>query len=398
LSSFRLIAAALAVSASALSASALSAQAPAEPARVRWERQCQIRKDKFEKILPRAMRENGVDMWIVMQKENQFDPMYEDLGRGYVGSVGYYIFTDRGGDRIERAAIGVSGYLLEQCKVYDIVRGFAPLKTFIAERNPKKIALNMSDEVGAADGLSKTSYDRLIKEIGPEYASRVVSAEKVVSDYRSGFTASQIVALGEAGEIDEPDAERHRRQVVVAGQRATAGTNRLGQMGAEQRVEQPGRLSGELDRLHADLCALELVELGEALGLDVAEEHLAGRLGYSADRRADHAGEVQQLVVAEQAAGQAEQFEHGHIVGGARRLVRRARRETRGAAQLHRSVEVESGAASQLGDREARARLQGAVAGKPGQVADAVGLDHRLDADTEFGQPPEQGSTAVGSG
>ena len=121
--SFRVIAAAL-----ALSASALSAQAPAEPARVRWERQCQIRKDKFEKILPRAMRENGVDMWIVMQKENQFDPMYEDLGRGYVGSVGYYIFTDRGGDRIERAAIGVSGYLLEQCKVYDIVRGFAPLK------------------------------------------------------------------------------------------------------------------------------------------------------------------------------------------------------------------------------------------------------------------------------
>ena len=81
---FRRIAAVLAVSAStlALSASALSAQAPAEPARVRWERQCQIRKDKFEKILPRAMRENGVDMWIVMQKENQFDPMYEDLGRG----------------------------------------------------------------------------------------------------------------------------------------------------------------------------------------------------------------------------------------------------------------------------------------------------------------------------
>ena len=37
-----------------------------------------------------------------------------------------------------------------------------PLKAFIAERNPKKIALNMSEEVGAADGLSKTSYDRLV--------------------------------------------------------------------------------------------------------------------------------------------------------------------------------------------------------------------------------------------
>jgi Xaa-Pro aminopeptidase len=212
---FHLLAPLIILSATALGVTTLHAQPAAEPARVRWERQCQIRKDKFERILPRAMRDNGVDMWIVMQKENQFDPMYEDLGRGYVGSVGYYIFTDRGGDRIERAAIGVNGYLLEQCKVYDIVRGFASLKSFIAERNPKKIALNMSEEIGAADGLSKTSYDRIVKEIGPEFAARVVSAEKVVSDYRSGFTASQMVALGEAGEISRRIAERALSNEVI---------------------------------------------------------------------------------------------------------------------------------------------------------------------------------------
>ena len=85
----------------AAAARAVQAQPPAEPAKVRWERLCQIRKDKFDRILPRAMRDHGVDMWITMQKENQFDPMYEDFGRGYVGSVGYYIFTDRGSDRIE---------------------------------------------------------------------------------------------------------------------------------------------------------------------------------------------------------------------------------------------------------------------------------------------------------
>ncbi len=198
-----------------LSATELSAQSPTAPARVRWERQCQIRRDKFDRVLPSALRENGIDMWIVMQKENTFDPMYEDLGRGYVSSVGYYVFTDRGGDRIERAALGISGYLLEQCKVYDIVRGFAPLRAFIAERNPKRIGINMSDEVGAADGLSKTSYDRLVKEIGPEFAGRLVSSEKLVSDYRSGFTASQIVALGEAGELSRSIAERALSNEVI---------------------------------------------------------------------------------------------------------------------------------------------------------------------------------------
>ncbi len=192
----------------------LGAQAPAEHARTRWERLCQIRRDQFDLILPAAMREHGVDMWIVMQKENQFDPMYDDLGRGYVGSVGYWIFTDRGGDRIERAAIGVSGYQLDKCG-YDLVRGFAPLKPFIAERNPRRIAINISESIGAADGLSKTSYDRLIKEIGPEFAARVVSAERVVSDFRSSFTASRLVALGEAGELSRRLADRALSNEVI---------------------------------------------------------------------------------------------------------------------------------------------------------------------------------------
>jgi Xaa-Pro aminopeptidase len=189
------------------------AQAPAEHARTRWERLCQIRKDQFDLILPRAMRDHGIDMWIVMQKENQFDPMYDDLGRGYVGSVAYWIFTDRGGDRIERVAIGVSGHRLEECG-YDLVRGFQSLQAFIAERDPKRIGVNMSEAIGAADGLSKTSHDRLLKELGA-YASRVVSAERVVSDFRSGFTASRLVALGENGEIARRLADRALSNEVI---------------------------------------------------------------------------------------------------------------------------------------------------------------------------------------
>ena len=191
---------------------------PGPPARTRWERMCQIRKDKFDRVLPAAMRAHGVDMWVVMQKENAPDPLWEALGRGYTGSVGYYVFTDRGGDRIERAALGVSGYLLEACGAYDVVRGLPDLKRFVAERKPRTIAVNMSEEVSAADGLSKTSYDRLVRELGPEYAPRLVSAERVVSDFLAGFPASQLVALGEAGELSRTIAERAlSNEVIVPG-------------------------------------------------------------------------------------------------------------------------------------------------------------------------------------
>src|SRR5918992_1586721 len=86
----------------------------AQEARRRWEMQRQIRLDKFEQILPLAMRNAGIDMWIVAVKENHREPLWEDLGRGYVTGVGYYVFTDRRRDRIERAALGPSGYLLQQ--------------------------------------------------------------------------------------------------------------------------------------------------------------------------------------------------------------------------------------------------------------------------------------------
>ena len=54
----------------------------AQEARRRWEMQRQIRIDKFDQVLPQAMRAHGIDMWIVAVKENHTDPLWEDLGRG----------------------------------------------------------------------------------------------------------------------------------------------------------------------------------------------------------------------------------------------------------------------------------------------------------------------------
>src|SRR5579859_718215 len=97
-------------------AAAIAAASPvhAQEARRRWEMERQIRLDKFDQVLPQAMRAYGIDMWIVAMKENHDDPLWDDLGRGYVSGVGYYVFTDRGGDRIERAALGPEGYTIEQ--------------------------------------------------------------------------------------------------------------------------------------------------------------------------------------------------------------------------------------------------------------------------------------------
>ena len=64
-----------------------------------------IRNDKLDLILPSAMREHGIDMWIHVARAGDPDPLAYELGI----TDGYLIFTDVG-DRIERAAFaGVFG-------------------------------------------------------------------------------------------------------------------------------------------------------------------------------------------------------------------------------------------------------------------------------------------------
>lgn len=200
-------------------APAFAGPAPTREALRRFQMQCEIRREKFDLVLPEAMRENGIDMWIVTLQEQAYDPLYDDLGRGYPGSLlGYYVFTDRGpawnGGRIERAALGVDGYLLEECGVYDIVTG-PDLKKFVEERNPKRIGLNYATEIGAADGLSHSSYLKITKLLGPEFEKRFTSAEKLVSDFRSRRVALEIAAFSEAGQYSGEIAERALSNEVI---------------------------------------------------------------------------------------------------------------------------------------------------------------------------------------
>ena len=185
-----------------------------QEARARWERMCQIRAEKFDLVLPKAMHDNDVDMWIVVMREGNLDPLWEALGRGYVGGWAYYAFADEG-DRVERATFGVGGYMLEACGVYDLFGSGADLAGWVATHDPDRIAVNMAESIGGADGLSHTSYLHLRELLGETYGGRLVSGERLVSDFRSTRTTSEIAAFAEAGEISREIAERAFSNEVI---------------------------------------------------------------------------------------------------------------------------------------------------------------------------------------
>ncbi len=252
---------------------AVTAVVHTQEARRRWELQRQIRLDKFEQVLPVAMRNAGIDMWIVAVKENHTDPLWEDLGRGYVSGIGYYVFTDRGGGRIERAALGPSGYLLDQSGAYDIFGAASTLPAFVKARDPKRIGVNMSAEIGPADGLSYTMHQHLTKTLGAPYADRLVSAERLVSEFRSRRVASEIVAFGEAAGLAVQLAERALSNEVITPGRTTLEDvawwlqDRLLERGLESEFDMPSVYITGPDGIAA-VSTDRAIERGDVLMID----------------------------------------------------------------------------------------------------------------------------------
>jgi hypothetical protein len=187
-----------------------------------------IRKEKFDIVLPEAMRNNNVDMWIHVMRVAVPDRFgAEDLG----STSGVFVFTDRGGDRIERAVLGrrwgatqrergTQSKLVEESGVYDIIHDpvfvvepvssamteydyrFKGLREFVEARDPKRIAVNYRENLATwatssrtNDGISHIDYLLLTKELGKKYAKRLVSSEYVIMDYSITPVPSEIELL-----------------------------------------------------------------------------------------------------------------------------------------------------------------------------------------------------------
>jgi len=259
-----------------------------QDARTRADIRDQIRRDKFDFILPQAMRENGIDMWITVQKEGNYDPLYLDLGPGEVGSgsIGFIIFTDRGGNRIERAVLGVGGREMRRCNAYDIFGSPDDLKKFVVEPNPKKIGVNMSEKLGRADGLSHTQYEYLVRTLGKLYDSRIVSAEKLVSDFFCRHTASEIVVFGESCRISMELAERAlSNEVVTPGKTSLEDVawwlqNQLDARGLESSFGFPSVYITGPDGIVAGSNG-QIIQRGDIVAIDWG----AGLLGYHPDMK-----------------------------------------------------------------------------------------------------------------
>jgi len=146
-------------------------------------------KKRLDTMLLPMMRQQKIDMWIVVNEEFHPDPITEYIAPPlpYDGRREFFIFTDRGGDKLDRVALVRYG---EEHLRYFFEVLLPPgkdvadtLRRIVEERKPKTIALNMGGTRGATSGLTHDAYKFLTETLGPDYASRFVPAAPLIVEY-----------------------------------------------------------------------------------------------------------------------------------------------------------------------------------------------------------------------
>ncbi len=194
-----------------------------------WSINCMIRKDKFRYVLPQAMRSNDIDMWIVIDKGRGTEPLFRDFGIATSNGNGLFIFTDRG-ESIEKAQMGGHQDLAKRCGAYDIIGGRRDdLRSFVAERDPERIGVNFTTDQELfplegrhlSNGLSYTDYNNLKATLGEPYASRLVSAERLIADFRARRVASEIIEFSKIADMTRKLEERALSNEVITPNKTT---------------------------------------------------------------------------------------------------------------------------------------------------------------------------------
>ena len=140
---------------------------------------------RLDNIVPELMRREAIDLWLIINREYNEDPVYLSLVPRPTMSArrtSILIFHDlgpeKGVERLSGSYYGMEGWY-KGTWVDKKKKQFESLADVIKALNPKKIGINTSDDWAFGDGLTASLKSKLGKALGPELSGRFVSAENL---------------------------------------------------------------------------------------------------------------------------------------------------------------------------------------------------------------------------
>ncbi|MFC2169796.1 M24 family metallopeptidase [Acidobacteriota bacterium] len=154
-------------------------------------------KVRLEKVLPELMEQENFDMWIIICREYNEDPVflslvpYTSISARRLTILVFYSREEMGLERIAVSRYGIGDFYEG---VWDPTKSeqWECLANVVKERNPERIGINEASTFAFGDGLTASLKKKLVKALGPEYASRLHSAEKLAVRWLETRSAEEL--------------------------------------------------------------------------------------------------------------------------------------------------------------------------------------------------------------
>lgn len=188
-----------------------------------------ILSERFKRVLPDVMSRSGIDMWVLITREYNEDPVVRTMlpatwlnARRRTMLVFYW---DEDRFKLEKLAVARYNIGDNITSAWDKEKEadqWKALMELITKYNPQKIGLNYSDNYGIADGISKTDYELFIKALPENYKNKVVSAEDLAVGWIETRTALEMQLFEElVGITHDIIREAFSSKVITPGKTTT---------------------------------------------------------------------------------------------------------------------------------------------------------------------------------
>jgi Xaa-Pro aminopeptidase len=150
----------------------------------------EILADRFNNLLPVLMERNGIDMWIVISREYNEDPVIRTMlpstwisARRRTIIVFYNNPEKKVFEKLAIARYNVGENIKAEWDMTKFPNQWDALMNIITTRKPIKIGINTSTHHNQADGLDVTDYNELMQKMPAAFKSKVVSAENLAVNW-----------------------------------------------------------------------------------------------------------------------------------------------------------------------------------------------------------------------
>ena len=166
-----------------------------------------ILKERIDNILPKIMKKEDVDMWVLIAREYNEDPIIKTfLPSTWLNARRRTILVISNNENNEFETVSISRYDFGNIfkSIWNkekVPNQWQALSNYIIKKNPNKIAINISENYALADGLVKTDYEGLLKVLPENYIKKLVSSEPIAVSWIEQRSSSEMNIYSQLVEI-----------------------------------------------------------------------------------------------------------------------------------------------------------------------------------------------------